>query len=110
MLNPVSKKTDIIIYQSKNGKIEFKGDFEKDTIWASQKQIAKVFNVNIRTINEHLQNIYKNKELEKKSTIRKFQIVQKEGNRNINREITFYNLDAILSIGYRVNSKQATNC
>lgn len=100
--------TDIVIYQAKSGKIEFKGDFKRDTVWASQKQIAEVFDVNIRTINEHLQNIYKTNELSKNSTIRKFRIVQKEGKRHINREVNYYNLDAILSVGYRINSQKAT--
>ncbi|MDH4330919.1 MAG: virulence RhuM family protein [Candidatus Moranbacteria bacterium] len=99
---------EAIIYQSKSGKIEFRGDFGKETIWASQKQIAQVFNVNVRTINEHLKNIYNTEELKEVLTIRKFRIVQLEGKRNIEREINFYNLDAIISVGYRINSKQAT--
>jgi len=99
---------DMVIYQAKNGAIEFKGDFKKDTVWGTQNQIAEVFGVDIRTINEHLINIYKTNELQKTSTIRKFRIVQKEGSREVSREVNFYNLDAILSVGYRVNSKQAT--
>ena len=98
----------MVIYQAKNGAIEFKGDFKKDTVWGTQNQIAEVFGVDIRTINEHLINIYKTNELQKTSTIRKFRIVQKEGSREVSREVNFYNLDAILSVGYRVNSKQAT--
>lgn len=101
-------KKEIVIYQSKTGAIEFKGDVEKDTIWASQAQIADAFEVNVRTVNEHILNIYKTKELLKNSTIRKFRIVQKEGKREITREIKHYNLDMILSVGYRVNSKKAT--
>lgn len=98
---------DMVIYQAKNGAIEFHGDFEHDTVWASQKQISDVFDVDVRTINEHLINIYKINELDKKSTIRKFRIVQKEGEREVKRKVNCYNLDAILSVGYRVNSKQA---
>ncbi len=100
--------TNLTIFQGKNGAIEFKGDFEKETIWGTQKQIAEVFNINIRTVNEHLKNIYKTEELNEKSTIRKSRIVQKEGKRDVEREVNFYNLDAIISVGYRVNSKQAT--
>ena len=97
-----------IIYQGEDGAIEFRGDFNKKTIWGTQKQIAKVFSVNVRTINEHLRNIYKTGELDRASTIRKFRIVQKEGNRAVSRDVNFYNLDAIISVGYRVNSKRAT--
>lgn len=103
-----NQKPQLMIYQSKSGQIEFRGDFERETIWGNQKQIAEVFDVNIRTINEHLKNIYKTGELIEKATIRKFRTVQKEGKRSIERDINYYNLDAIISIGYRVNSKQAT--
>ena len=99
----------IVIYQTKSGALEFRGDVKSETIWATQAQIAGAFNVNVRTINEHIINIFKTEELLEKSTIRNFRIVQKEGNRNIEREIKHYNLDVILSVGYRVNSKQATN-
>ncbi len=102
------KSKQLVIYQAKNGAIEFRGDFEHETIWGTQKQIAEVFGVDIRTINEHLKNIYKTKELDEKATIRKFRIVQKEGKREVRREVNCYNLDAIISVGYRVNSLQAT--
>jgi len=98
----------LAIYQAKDGAIELRSDAKKETFWASQKQIAKIFGVDVRTVNEHLKNIYKTVELKEKSTIRNFQIVQKEGTRNVEREIKFYNLDSIISVGYRVNSKQAT--
>ncbi|MDP3956020.1 MAG: virulence protein RhuM/Fic/DOC family protein [bacterium] len=99
---------EIAIYQAKSGAIEFRGDFVQDTIWGTQKQIAQVFGLDVRTINEHLKNIYNTEELEEAATIRNFRIVQKEGEREVEREVNFYNLDAILSVGYRVNSKQAT--
>jgi len=102
------KMSSIAIYQAPNGAIEFRGDYEKETIWGTQRQIAEVFGVDVRTINEHLINIYKTEELKKIATIRKFRIVQKEGKREVEREVSCYNLDAILSVGYRVNSKQAT--
>jgi prophage maintenance system killer protein len=101
-------KKDIVIYQANSGAIEFRGDFDQDTIWASQKQISDIFNVDVRTVNEHLLNTYKINELHKKSTIRNFRIVQKEGGREIARDLKHYNLDMILSVGYRVNSKNAT--
>ena len=101
-------KKEIVIYQNKSGAIEFKGDFKRDTVWATQVQIAKVFEVDIRTINEHIINLYKTKELSQKTTIRKFRIVQKEGKREVTRNVQHYNLDTIISIGYKINSKKAT--
>lgn len=82
--------------------------YENETVWLSQKMMAKLFDVKIPTINEHLKNIYQTDELDEKATIRKFLIVQKEGNRSVKREIDFYNLDAIISLGYRINSYKAT--
>ncbi len=106
----VKKKIDqnVVIYQTKTGAIELRGDFSAETVWATQAQIATAFDVSIPTINEHLKNLYKTKELKEISTIRNFRIVQKEGKREIDREVKHYNLDVILSIGYRVNGKKAT--
>ncbi len=101
-------KNEIIVFQNKSGAIEFKGDFEKETLWATQMQIANAFDINIRTVNEHIKNIYKTEELSEKPTIRNFRIVQREGKREVERDVQHYNLDMILSIGYRVNSKKAT--
>lgn len=103
-----TQKQGVVIYQAKSGAIELRGDFTRETLWATQAQIAGAFDVDVRTINEHIKNIYKSDELIEKSTIRKFRIVQKEGKREIEREINHYNLDLILSVGYRVNSKRAT--
>lgn len=84
--------------------------FIKDeNIWATQRAIAQLFGVSVATINEHIKNIFNENELEKNSTIRKFLIVQNEGNRQVSREIEHYNLDMIISVGYRVNSKKVTN-
>jgi hypothetical protein len=101
-------KNQLVIYQSKSGAIALRGDFEHESIWATQAQIASAFDVDVRTVNEHIKNIYKTGELNEKSTIRNFRIVQKEGKREIGREVKHYNLDLILSAGYRVNSKKAT--
>ena len=101
-------KNSVVIYQAKSGAIELRGDFSKETVWATQAQIAEAFNVDVRTINEHVQNILKTKELTESSTIRNFRIVQNEGKRKVEREVKHYNLDMILSVGYRVNSKTAT--
>ncbi len=102
------KDTKPVIYQAKSGAIELRGDFERETLWATQAQIAAAFSVNVRTVNEHIQNILKSRELLAAATIRNFRIVQKEGRREIEREVKHYNLDMILSVGYRVNSKKAT--
>lgn len=99
----------LIIYQAPNGGIELRGDFQHETIWATQAQIAEAFGVDVRTINEHIKNIYKTDELSEKATIRNFRIVRREGNREVIRDIGHYNLDMILSVGYRVNSKTATS-
>jgi prophage maintenance system killer protein len=107
-MNIKSIEKDVVIYQTKYGAIELKGDFQKETIWATQAQIAGAFDVDVRTVNEHIKNIYKSEELEEKSTLRNFRIVQKEGVREIGRELQHYNLDAILSVGYRINSRKAT--
>jgi death-on-curing family protein len=97
----------IEIYQ-KNNKTQVEVRFENETIWLSQKQMAELFEKDIRTINEHIKTIYKTKELTKDSTVRKFRIVQQEGNRKVNRNIEHYNLDMIISVGYRVNSVRGT--
>ncbi len=102
------EQNSIVIYQAKNGAIELRGDTSRETVWATQAQIATAFSVDVRTINEHIQNIFKTGELSENATIRNFRIVQNEGKRKIEREIKHYNLDMILSVGYRVNSKTAT--
>jgi len=101
-------KNNLIIYQAENGAIQLRSDATAETIWASQKQLAEVFNVDVRTINEHIKNIFSEDELEENLTIRKFRIVQKEGTKEVSRNISHYNLDMIISVGYRVNSKVAT--
>ena len=100
--------TEFLIFTSKVGEEGIEVKFEDENIWLSQKMIAKLFDVNIATINEHLKNIFLTQELDETSTIRNFRIVQIEGGRNVSRNIDFYNLDAIISVGYRVNSKRAT--
>ncbi|MFA5777054.1 MAG: virulence protein RhuM/Fic/DOC family protein [Parcubacteria group bacterium] len=99
---------EVIIYQGKSGAIELKGDFKRETIWANLQQIADLFEADKSGISRHIKNIFSNGELAKKSTVAKIATVRKEGNREIKREIEFYNLDMILSVGYRVNSKKAT--
>ncbi len=102
----LANNDNIILYT--DGEIELNISLNKDTIWLTQKQIAQLFDKDIRTINEHIQTIYKHKELDKNPTIRKYRIVQKEGNREVTRDVIHYNLDMIISIGYKVNSIKAT--
>ena len=92
--------------QSKQDSIEVR--YEDETIWLTQKMMATLFDVTPPTINEHLKNIFATGELDEKATIRKFRIVQKEGARQVNRDVDHYNLDAVISVGYRVNSIRAT--
>ncbi len=98
--------SNIVLYN--DGELELKVSLNEETIWLTQKQLSELFNVEIHTINYHIKNIYKQKELDKISTIRKIRIVQKEGNREIQRDVEHYNLDMIISIGYKVNSITAT--
>src|SRR5882757_9928752 len=102
------KSFEILLYTGPEGKTNIEVFYEEDTFWLSQKKMGELFGVDVRTINEHLQNIFKTNELESEATIRKFRIVQKEGSREVSREVDFYNLDAIIAVGYRVNSIEAT--
>lgn len=97
-----------LIYQAKDGSLHLEVSLEDDTIWLTQKQMSELFKKDVRTINEHIQNIYVEQELLKKSTIRKFRIVRMEGNREITRNIEHYNLDVVISVGYRVKSNEGT--
>jgi prophage maintenance system killer protein len=99
---------EIEIYKTKEGETQIEVTFVDDSVWLNQKQMAILFDKNTMTINEHLKNIYSDEELIKDSTIRKSLVVQKEGKRSVKREILLYNLDVIISLGYRVNSRQGT--
>jgi len=95
----------IEIFQSDDGNIQLKVTLDKETVWLSQRQMSELFDKDIRTVNEHIQNIYIDQEVEEGSTIRKFRIVQQEGSRQITREVDHYNLDVVISVGYRVKSR-----
>ena len=100
--------SNFVLYTAGDGKVKLEVYLQEETLWLSQKMMAELFEVDVRTINEHLQNIYKTGELLEYPTIRKIRIVQNEGTREVSREVTFYNLDAIIAVGYRVNSQRAT--
>ncbi len=102
------KALQIIFYTTPLGNAQIEVFFEDETFWLSQKKMAELFGVEVNTINYHLKEIFASGELEPMATIRKFRIVQQEGNREVSREIEFYNLDAIIAVGYRINSYQAT--
>lgn len=97
--------SNLVVYN--DGELEIKVSVDSETIWITQKQIAEVFGVNIPAISKHIKNIYKDNELNELSTVSILEIVQKEGNRNIVRNIEHYNLDIVLSVGYRTNSVKA---
>jgi len=98
--------SNIVVYNS--GEIELKVSVDDDTIWLTQKQLAELFEVTKQNISLHIIAIYKEKELEKNPTVKKYLTVQKEGNREVTRNVEHYNLDMIISVGYRVNSTKAT--
>ena len=99
---------EFLIFTSQAGEQSIEARYEDETIWLSQKLMASLFEVDVRTINEHLQNIYAQGEVVQERTIRKFRIVQTEGSREVARQVEHYNLDAVISVGYRVNSVRAT--
>lgn len=98
----------IVIYQASDKKVRIDVTLDQETVWLTQKQMSLLFNKNVKTISEHIKNIYSEKELDKVPTIWNSQIVQKEGGRTIKRNVDFYNLDVIISVGYRVKSLQGT--
>jgi hypothetical protein len=99
---------EFIMFASGDGKVRVECRFESDTIWLSQATMAELYDKDVRTINEHLINIFSDGELVQNSTIRKFRIVRQEGKRQVSREIDHYNLEAILAVGYRVRSPRGT--
>jgi len=102
------KEAEIIIYKEKDGQSSIQVKLIDDSIWLSQKQMSELFDKDSDTIGLHLKNIYSSGELIKEATTEYFSVIQKEGNRQVKRKINFYNLDAIISVGYRVNSKKGT--
>lgn len=105
-LNP--EQSNFLFYTTDEGEVNVEVFLQNETVWLTQKAMAELFGVVKSTISEHLSNIYDSDELDKEATVRKFRTVQKEGDREVSRELEYYNLDAIISVGYRVNSYQAT--
>ena len=102
------KESNILLYETEEGNVNVDVILKDETIWLTQKSMAEVFDCSSDDVSLHLKNIFEDNELDKNSTTEKISVVRKEGNRNVNRELEFYNLDAIIAVGYRVNSKKAT--
>lgn len=100
---------EVVIYIADDGNTRIDVNIIDETVWLSQQQMAELFKTSRTNIVEHIRNIYDEGELDKNSTCRDFRQVRKEGNRNVSRDIPFYNLDMIISLGYRVKSKIATD-
>lgn len=99
-------KAEVVLYQDAGHNVPVQVTYWNETFWLAQKELAGLFGVDVRTISDHLKNIYESGELQQDATIRKFRMVRNEGGRTVRRELTFYDLDAIIAVGYRVNSMQ----
>ena len=102
-------KNNIVIYTSKDGIVKVDTTLDNDTIWMSQNELAKLFDTTKNNISLHMKNIFESGELEENATVKNFLTVQKEGTREVKRMVIHYNLDAIIAVGYRINSKRATD-
>ena len=101
-------QSEIILYQTEDGRTRIQCRFENETLWLTQALIAELFEKDVRTINEHLVNIFDEGEVSREATIRKFRMVRIEGKREVTREIEHYNLDAVLAVGFRVRNHRGT--
>ena len=108
MKSAMDRKGEIVIYQAPDGTVELSVRLERESLWLSQKQMSLLFDKDTDTIGLHLRNIYREGELEEGATTEESSVVQTEGNRQVRRKVRLYNLDAVLSVGYRVNSKRGT--
>jgi len=107
-MDDMNKQMHYVLYHSDESDVSVNAVIQNDSIWVTQRAMAEVFNCTVDNVSLHLKNIYSEGELIKEATTEDFSVVQKEGNREVRRNVTFYNLDAIISVGYRVNSRQAT--
>ena len=104
----MEKQDQIIIYKAEDGQTQIDVQLQEETVWLNQAQMVVLFDKNKKTISEHINNIFREEELDRGSTVRKSRTVQKEGSRRVSREIEYYNLDIIISVGYRVKSQRGT--
>ena len=106
--NLPDKQSNFLLYTGNDGKINVEVFLKDETVWLTQKAMSELFGVKIPAISKHLSSIFESEELQKEATLSVLETVQKEGTRQVKRKMEFYNLDAIISVGYRVNSYQAT--
>ena len=104
------QKGEIILYQREDGAVQIDVRVEDETVWLTQQQIAELFDTTKQNVNLHIQNIFNEEELLPEATVKKSLTVQKEGTREVRRQLTYYNLDVIISVGYRIKSIIATHC
>ena len=104
----MAKRNEILLYETADGETRLEVLVQDESVWLSQRDMALLFQKAVAAINEHIRNVYREGELPRESTIRNFRIVQREGNRDVSREVAHYNLDMIISVGYRVNSYRGT--
>lgn len=105
----MEEKNNIVIYQLEDGKTKIDVKLEDETVWLSQQQMTDLYDTTKQNISLHIKNIFDEEELDINSTVKEFLTVQKEGNRKVERKVKYYNLDMIISLGYRIRSKVATN-
>ena len=105
----MEEKNNIVIYQLEDGKTKIDVKLEDETVWLSQQQMADLYDTTKQNISLHIKNIFEEEELNENSTVKEFLTVKKEGNRSVERKVKYYNLDMIISLGYRIKSKVATN-
>src|ERR1700733_8003494 len=105
----LNEQSQVVLYQTPDGKVTVNVLFARDNFWLTQRTMAQLFGVNIPAVSRHLKNIYTSRELTPQATVSKMETVQMEGTRQISREVEFYNLDAVIAVGYRVNSVKATH-
>ncbi|MFA5959300.1 MAG: RhuM family protein [Tatlockia sp.] len=108
MSNTTENQKKVLVYQAEDGSFQTELRLESDTIWLNQKQMAELFNTSTDNIGLHIKNVYSDGELSEEATTEDYSVVRLEGKRKVNRRVKHYNLDAIISVGYRVNSKQGT--
>ena len=107
MGNEMMGQGEILLYSNGSDKEYVSVVFKDETFWLTQKAMAELFDVNVPAVSKHLQNIYEEQELSRDATISKMETVRQEGERQVKRTVDFYNLDAIIAVGYRVNSKKS---
>ncbi len=105
---PTDNKSEVVIFKTADEKISVDVRFEGETVWLTQAQLVELYGSSKANVSEHIKHIFEEEELTKEATVRKFRTVQTEGNRNVEREVEYYNLDMIISLGYRIKSKIAT--